>query len=74
MIMQVDFYNENKSTIAMTFSSRKALQDTLNDIDKLSPEKVLVIDSKMISVATSHRYSHSIIKQARENNRQIAGI
>lgn len=74
MIMQVDFYNEEKSVVAMAFSAQQSLRDMFEEIRKLSPEKAIVIDSKMISAACSKGYSHSLVKQARESRRQIAGI
>ena len=74
MIMQVDFYNGDMSAVAMSFSSQQALRDMFDEVRKLSPHRALVLDGKIISMATSHGYSHNLIKQARESHRQIAGI
>ncbi len=74
MIMEVDFYKDDVFAVAMAFSTQQALRDMFDEVRGLSPEKALVLDGKMISMACTRGYSHNLIKQARESHRQVAGI
>lgn len=74
MIMKVDFYGDEQIMVAAAFSSQQALHDVFDDVCKLSPEQVSVIDGKLVAAAHEKGYQHELLTSAKAEKSRVAGV